>query len=85
MPRGHLRTTGTTERALAHAAHQTTAHFLPPLPRTPITMRTPCPRCGHPDGRVTRTGPHAVVRCAACLAFAYHAPRRDQLRWWGAT
>jgi len=56
---------------------------LPPLPTTPVRMRTPCHTCGSPDGRVTRKASQAVVRCASCDAYAYCAPRLEQLQWWG--
>jgi hypothetical protein len=57
--------------------------FDPPLPTTAVPMRTPCYACGHPDGTVARKSQQAVVTCAQCGRYAYCAPKRDLLRWWG--
>jgi hypothetical protein len=57
----------------------------PPLPTTPIPMRTPCYACNHPLGTVARKSQQVVVSCAACDRYQYNAPKREQVRWWGQT
>jgi 5-methylcytosine-specific restriction endonuclease McrA len=38
-------------------------------------MRAPCKKCGASSWFITETGAQDVVRCAACDAYAYNAPR----------
>lgn len=40
-------------------------------------MRQPCPACGHLDGTIAPCGHHMIVRCAACDAYVYFAPRSE--------
>jgi len=75
--------TRTVSAALEAEAAAATERFVIPLPATPVRMRTRCPRCGHPDGTLARKAGQCVVSCAACAHFAYNAPRKDQIRWWG--
>lgn len=44
---------------------------------TCITMRNPCAKCDGTDGFITETGAQDVVRCSACRAYAYNAPRTE--------
>ena len=44
-------------------------------------MRQPCIRCGATEGKLTESGPHIKVSCAACGAYAYFAPKRDVARF----
>ena len=39
-------------------------------------MRQAC-KCGSMDGSITETGAQDVVRCSACNAFVYNAPRTE--------
>jgi 5-methylcytosine-specific restriction endonuclease McrA len=42
----------------------------------PITMRSAC-RCGQRDGYIVEKGAQDVVRCLACDAYQYCAPRTE--------
>lgn len=43
----------------------------------PFKMRKPCAKCGCENGSITERGAQDVVRCAACQAFQYNAPRTE--------
>jgi len=83
-PKRHrLRLTATVSAGLERTARTAAGLFLIPPPPGNVPMRTACGYCGHRDGRVTTKGAQAVVRCSACGRYAYNAPRKDQIRWWG--
>jgi len=42
---------------------------------TEITMRAPCPGCGHDRGRIITKNGQDTVRCTSCDRFCYCAPK----------
>jgi hypothetical protein len=43
----------------------------------PYVMRSPCPKCGNTGGRIEERGSQDVVRCIACDAYCYCAPKAE--------